>query len=211
MPLEIERKFLLKNTDIPDADSKVRILQDYLIPEDPNVSSERVRMMLESCDRNDWDLALSNVIGYFHTVKTHIGKGICEEIENEIDVNHYYELIRRRDPKSTCISKQRNIYHYNGHKFEVDRFNWPKRLLMVEVELSDINEEIDFPEWMIIDREVTDDPAYSNHNIAEREQECLKNIHNVDGNKSLTSLFAGLKKVIVKVKKRLSAFIWRTF
>lgn len=208
MPLEIERKFLLKNTDIPDADEKFHILQDYLIPKDPNVSSERVRMIQEW---SNWNYAPTNVIGYFHTVKTHIGKGTCEEIENEIDVNHYYELIRRRDPKSTCISKQRNIYHYNGHKFEVDRFNWPKRFLMVEVELSDINEEIDFPEWMIIDREVTDDPAYSNHNIAKREQECLKNIHNADGSKSLTLLFVGLKRVIAKVKKRLSAFIWRTF
>ena len=62
-----------------------------------------------------------------------------------------------------------NVYDVgseNGFYYEIDIYpEWTDKAIM-EIELHSENQQIVFPEGINVIREVTDDPAYSNHEIA---------------------------------------------
>jgi CYTH domain-containing protein len=65
------------------------------------------------------------------------------------------------------VLKDRYCFLYEGQYFELDDFLPMKRnICMLEVELSDEAAEVRLPPWINVIKEVTDDPAYSNREIA---------------------------------------------
>lgn len=147
---EIERKFLVTNTDfISESNSNNRIVQGYL-NSDPS-RTVRVRIKGEQG---------------FLTIK---GKGNASgttrfEWEKEIDVAEAESLLLLCE--KGIIDKIRYEILVGKHTFEVDVFSGENQgLIMAEVELSEENEFFEKPKWLGI--EVTGDKRYFNSYLSE--------------------------------------------
>jgi CYTH domain-containing protein len=160
MSLEIERKFLIEPlypSQSPLLDAKVsHIEQVYLINSDGLV--ERVRARTKD-----------GVTTFTHTAKKTLSQGVNEEVEFEVDEEGYAELLTRRDPARVPVLKNRYLVPRGGLTFEIDEFLSPRVFWMMEVELSsegELEDELSFPEGVIVNIEVTGDEAYGNHSLA---------------------------------------------
>ncbi len=157
--LEIERKFLLR--EIPDVQSPpldrapyFDILQTYLVSNDPKVE-RRLRMR-----RGE------NETMYFLTEKRDVGSGVREEHETTISQREYKRLLRDSDPHLHEISKRRYCFLWQGRQIELDVYVSPPSLAVAEVELEAMTDKWLLPPTLNVAREVTDDPAYRNSNLA---------------------------------------------
>jgi len=156
MPKEIERKFLIDSTKLPDNISNVRatkrITQAYLSIGPPSV---RVRVVE--------DLSGIFVDGYF-TVK---GKGFIEreEIEHELPSEKAYGLLLLSP--YNWIVKKRNYLKVNNLLWEIDEFEFEEGVpneWLAEVELETADQDVELPEWIV--KEVSEDSRYTNASIA---------------------------------------------
>ena len=158
MGTEIERKFLvdvdkLKEWAFPKGEDGAYEIKQAYIYSDPDMSI-RVRFT-RSRPTSEFDYAELGI---------KIGNGpIREEIENEIDLdlaNSLYE-------KHPSVYKLRYIFNIPGSDryWEVDKFlGEHEGLWLAEIELEDLDEEVDLPDW--IGEEVTHDSNYYNCNLA---------------------------------------------
>ena len=145
MPVEIERKFLVKGDDWRKGPG-VHISQGYL-----NRDKERtVRVRLAG------DKA-------FLTVKGCVSSSVHTEYEYEIPVSHAQELLKMCD--GPVLDKIRYAVDFNGLRWEIDEFLGENRgLVVAEVELQAKNQHLDLPGW--IGQEVTGDPRYYNSSLS---------------------------------------------
>lgn len=163
--LEIERRFLLKDTPnhkYIDEAERYRIHQFYLKPTHEIEGVIRYRM---TCS-----LAVSKVgieRRYEKIIKTKIEKGVNKESDIKIISEKEFEEAQKSAIK--VIYKVREVYSYNGLKFEVDDFKNPK-LVICEVELKQIDQEIIFPDFIkeLILLEITGMDQFSNYNLANK-------------------------------------------
>ena len=158
-PMEIERKYLISRPNLytleqlPNCE-KVDIIQTYLLSEDP---AEEVRIRQRGSHGS---------YIYFMTRKRKISALKRVEIEERLTQDEYLALMVQADPAYRSIHKQRYCLSENGMYYEIDIFpDWKDKALM-EIELHSESQEVIFPEGIDIIREVTDDPAYSNHELA---------------------------------------------
>ena len=150
MPLEIEKKFLVRGEYKKEACEAIRIIQGYL-----NSDPERTVRVRIKGDK-----------GYI-TVK---GKGNASgatrfEWEKEIPVEDAKALLELAEPG--IIDKTRYlIRHADGlHTWEVDEFyGLNEGLTIAEIELSDEDEPFAKPAWL--GQEVTSDTRYCNSALA---------------------------------------------
>ena len=147
---EIERKFLVTNTDfISESNSNNRIVQGYL-NSDPS-RTVRVRIKGEQG---------------FLTIK---GKGNASgttrfEWEKEISLSEAEALLQLCE--SGIIDKIRYEIPLGKHTFEVDVFSGENQgLIIAEVELTFENEFFEQPNWL--GKEVTGDKKYYNSHLSE--------------------------------------------
>lgn len=148
MPIEIERKFLVKNLDfIKESSSKKLIEQGYL-SKDPN-RIVRVRII-----DNKGVLTFKG--------KSFDGGTSRVEIEKEISIKDANELMKLCIP--SIIRKVRYIINKNNLIFEVDVFQeHNKGLIVAEVELYSKKEKIIKPNWL--GKEVTGKKKYYNSQL----------------------------------------------
>ena len=70
------------------------------------------------------------------------------------------------DPAYRPIHKERYCLSENGLYYEIDIYpEWKDKAIM-EIELHSEDQEIISPDGIDIIREVTDDPAFTNHELA---------------------------------------------
>jgi CYTH domain-containing protein len=144
MPLEIERKFLVKGDFKPFVTHTVRIVQGYLcISEQTTV---RVRIKNNRA---------------FLTVKgaaTETGFA-RHEFEYEIPVTDAEQMLRMTP--YPVIEKERNLVPYKNHTYEVDVFHGRHEgLILAELELQSETEAYEKPGWL--GEEVTGNRQYYN-------------------------------------------------
>ncbi|MGM9826931.1 MAG: CYTH domain-containing protein [Muribaculaceae bacterium] len=147
MAIEIERKFLVANTDYKAmASHSEPICQGYLSV-DPD-RTVRVRIKGEHG---------------FLTVKSRTHGLTRGEWEYEIPVGDARELL------ALCpnpLEKRRWYVEYEGHVWEVDEFGGSHAgLCVAEVELQSADETVTVPGF--IGREVTGDPRYYNSSLSQ--------------------------------------------
>ena len=158
-PMEIERKYLISRPNIhmleqrPNCE-KVEIIQTYLLSDNPD---EEVRIR----QRGNYGSYI-----YFMTRKKKVSALKRIEMEERLTQDEYLALMVRADPAYRSIHKQRYCLSENGMYYEIDIFpEWKDKALM-EIELHSESQEVIFPDGIDIIREVTGDPAYSNHELA---------------------------------------------
>jgi CYTH domain-containing protein/thymidylate kinase len=157
LPLEIERKFLLKTYPkvLPVESSESKVLQYYLIPTEKD-SEERVR------ERKSGEHTV-----YTHCIKRRLTDGTRVEQEQIVSHKDFVSLLNHRDWNTNVIYKSRRCFLYQNQYFELDVFEFPnKGRAVLEVELDDINAPLSLPDFLEIEKEVTSDIKYSNFYMA---------------------------------------------
>lgn len=156
IPLEIERKFLIRQTPelFAACSKKTDIEQIYLIKTVPAVQ-RRIRSM-----------TTDGAVRYFYTEKRYISAVTREENEREITREEYEKLRSEADMSLVPIIKTRHILEFSGQCFEIDSYPFSDELASMELELADEEQEIFFPPCAVIIKEVTGDKRYSNAALA---------------------------------------------
>ena len=158
-PYEIEKKYLIDYPDIKYLEglnncNKVDIIQTYLLSDDKN---KEIRIRQRGKDGS-----------YIYTQTTKQAISPIKRIEKEkrLTKEEYLELLMNADPNYRQIRKTRYCLSENGHYFEIDIFPFIQDKAIMEVELKDENEKFDFPKFIKVIKEVTDDVNYKNHTLA---------------------------------------------
>ena len=144
MGVEIERKFLIANEHWRDVvESSQLMRQGYIIGSDK--ASVRVRVSGESANLN----IKSAQLGVYR-----------KEYEIPLDLADANEMLDNLC-QSPLIEKTRHYIHFSNHLWEVDEFHGDNHgLLVAEIELSDVEEAFDKPDW--VGQEVSEDVRYYN-------------------------------------------------
>ena len=147
MPIEIERKFLIANTDWRnEVIRSSRIRQGYLGKLDK--ASVRIRVQGDKANIN---------------VKSATLDIRRMEYEYEIPLDEAIEMLDQLCAQPQ-IDKTRFIVEHGRHVWEIDEFYGDNEgLLVAEVELGSEDEVYEKPAWL--GEEVTDDPRYYNVNL----------------------------------------------
>ena len=155
MAIEIERKFLVKQSPCHLAKKSRHIKQGYIVHDQKQVI--RVR-------KKDRD--------YFLTIKGS-NKGISRlEFEFPISKNDAEELFLHFC-QTAIIDKTRYYIDHEGHTWEVDEFHGANNgLIVAEIELVSEDEKFKIPEWA--GKEVTSNKKYYNMNLATNPYELWK-------------------------------------
>jgi len=156
--IEIERKYRLAAAPDPEllaahGAAAYRMEQVYLV-EPP--AGRRVRRI---------ELPDGHIERRF-TQKVHVRALVREELEHEIDDAEYAALLAEADPARQPIRKVRYKVRHGEQWLEIDVFDQPADLVVVEVELRDEDEAVVLPDWLGEHREVSTDPRYMNANLA---------------------------------------------
>ena len=161
MPLEIERKFLVKTNDFKkDANNKIRVTQGYL-------SSNPERTVRVRIKGNKG----------FITVKGKVNQsGVSRyEWEKEISIEEAEELLKICEPG--IIDKTRYEIKAGKFIFEVDEFYGDNQgLIVAEIELTDENDSFEKPQWL--GEEVTGDVKYYNSMLVKNPYKSWKGVKN---------------------------------
>ena len=159
---EIERKYLLSSapSDVELAELGAqphRIEQVYLRSEDGWV--RRVRKV-EAAGRTR----------FVATRKREIAGIVREEHEEELDAAAYDRSVGEADPTRRTILKVRHVFPFGGHVMELDVFDVPPGLVLLEIELEDASDVPALPPLLLarLVREVSLEPGYLNHELARR-------------------------------------------
>ena len=150
--MEIERKFLIEVPVIPDDNikRKLDIIQVYLI-NGKNNSQRRVRKITEN---------LTNKFVY--TEKIFFSPVVRQETESEITEEKYNELLKQTRSDCSAVIKKRICFDYLGQLFELDLYPFSDKFAILELELESQSQKINFPGYIRIIKEVSDDSRYSN-------------------------------------------------
>lgn len=151
--IEIERKFLIKYPDLQVLEklgTRTEIEQTYLKSEN---GSRRVRKASER-----------GIPTYFYCEKQDINSRRRTEEEYLITEDNYINLLK--EAQTGTLKKTRYRVPYLQLSFEIDVYPFWKDRAILEVELSFENEEIQFPPYITLIGEVTDDFSYRNVSLA---------------------------------------------
>jgi CYTH domain-containing protein len=157
-PLEIERKFLIEYPDIDWLENsseckKIEIIQTYL----KSGRDEEIRVRQRGMNGN---------YIYFKTIKRKVDDLKRIEVEKRLSKDEYLTLLMEADTEKRQIRKNRYCLMYNNQYFEIDVYPFWSDKAILEIELSDENTKIFFPEKIKIIKEVTDDENYKNASFA---------------------------------------------
>lgn len=157
-PIEIERKYLIRKPNLQElaqhvSITVVQIVQTYLKSVDS--IERRVRQRGQNGD-----------FSYYLTEKREISSLKRAESEKKISQKEYLRYLTEMDTSLSPIVKDRICFAYNGQYFEVDLFEFSNDFALMEIELTTENTSVDLPDFIKVEKEVTDDPHYRNHSLA---------------------------------------------
>ena len=155
-PITEERKYVVEITGtVPDA-IESDIVQTYL-SSDPNTES-RLR-------QRTWE----GKCVYVLTTKTRISENEQVETERQITSNVYHSLLQQADPYRHTIRKHRMSFIWKGQYFEVDSFKEPiNNLVILETKGVEDTEQVRFPPFIKVVKDITANTSYYNYNLALR-------------------------------------------
>jgi len=160
-PYETERKFLIEYPDIKKLEAsldcrRVEIIQTYLRSNE----NEEVRVRQRGEDGN---------FVYFKTIKRQVNGIKRVEIEQRLTKDEYLSLLMDIDTSKRQIRKNRYCLMYENQYFEIDVYPFWNDKAIMEIELRDEKQPVNFPKFIKVIKEVTDDPLYKNSALAQIE------------------------------------------
>ncbi len=155
-PIVEERKYLVELTGEVQSAIESDITQTYLVAE-PGCE---VRLR-----RHGWNGKFVNV----HTTKKRISDREQLETERQVSNNLYQSLLQQADPYRLTIHKIRKSFIWKGQFFELDSFISPHPGMMIlETKGITEGEDVRFPSFIRVIKDITGDSSYYNYNLALR-------------------------------------------
>lgn len=159
-PSEIERKYLIERPACAELEkldyvSRSEIIQTYLVSESPDVE-RRVRQRGTEADG----------YSFYYTEKLPVSDVERIEKERRISVEDYVQYLAEADTSLHQIRKTRYCFVYENQYFELDIYPYSDKYAIVEIELSSVDDNVEWPPFLNLVKEVTDDERYKNHSIA---------------------------------------------
>jgi len=105
---------------------------------------------------------------YHYTEKRAIGGIVRGEREREIDAEEYQRLSAEADPARRPIRKTRHVFPYDGRTMELDVFEVPPEVVLLEIELDSADDVPRLPPGLRVLREVSEEDTYQNVTLALR-------------------------------------------
>lgn len=153
-PIEDERKYIVELTGEVDDIVCSDIMQTYLVG-DPGVETRLRRRSWQGQDV------------YVLTTKKRSPGNEQVETERQITASVYESLLQQADPYRQTIHKSRRSFIWKGQYFELDTFITPDPGLMIlETKGVAENEEVRFPPFLKVVKDITGNKGYYNYNIA---------------------------------------------
>ena len=153
-PIEEERTYIVKLTGPLPENIESEITQTYLVS-DPNCI---IRLR-----RRDWQGEVVNV----HKTRKRISDTEVVETERQVSNALYESMLQQADPYRTTIRKTRRSFIWKGQYFEVDTFHEPTdSLVILETKGVAKQEDVNFPPFIRVIRDITGNPQYHTYNIA---------------------------------------------
>jgi len=107
-------------------------------------------------------------VTYRRTTKRRVGAFSFDEVEDVITEAEWTAALARADPDRRPVLKTRHVVAHGAQALEIDVFEQPPGLMVLEVELGSEEEAVDLPDWLGEWREVTGDDRYLNASLARR-------------------------------------------
>ena len=157
-PCDVKRRFLIDHPDIAYLESlpncqRVDIIQTYLIAQD----GEENRVRQRGVDGN---------YIYFQTKKVSVNGLPKVRLERRLSKDAYIRLLMDADPSCRPIRKTRYCLTYKNQYFEIDVYPFWSDKAIIEIEQGEHDSEINFPDFVNVVREVTEDEKYKNLTLA---------------------------------------------
>ncbi len=163
--IEIERKFRLRcapdSATLAARDAVALRIEQVYLRLDPSDRAEAVRVRRT-------ELA-DGTVSFRRTAKRRVGQFSFDEAEDVIAEADWAEALLRADPDRQPVRKTRHVVAHGRQTLEIDVFERPAGLVVVEVELASEDEAVELPAWLGEWREVTGDPRYLNASLARRD------------------------------------------
>ncbi len=152
--IEEERTYIVEVTgELPEC-VESEIVQTYLVA-DPDCE---VRLR-----RRSWNGEFVNV----HKTKKRLSNNEVLETERQVSNALYESLLQQADPYRATIRKTRRSFIWRGQYFEIDSFHEPvHNLTILETKGVAAQENVNFPPFIKVVKEVTGNPQFYNYNIA---------------------------------------------
>ena len=89
--------------------------------------------------------------------------------ERQVSNSLYESLLQQADPYRQTIQKQRKSFIWKGQFFELDTYQKPiDNLMILETKGIAKHEDVKFPPFIRVIKDITGDMKYYNYNIALR-------------------------------------------
>jgi CYTH domain-containing protein len=153
-PLEIERKYVIEMPEV----SVLVMREGYTV-------SEIEQTYLESAAHVTHRVRSRRYEGgtvYTETKKVRIDKMSVYEDEREISEREYLDLLAKRKQDTVTLRKTRHTFDYLGQIFEIDVYPEWRKSAILETELGSRETVVEFPDFIMIIKEVTGEKKYSN-------------------------------------------------
>ena len=156
--IETEKKYVILKPDISllrkqNEFTKSHITQIYLSDSE---KTHRIRKRVYEDGREE----------YTENTKKRISVMSAIESEKDISAESFELLSGNIEPGSHPVLKTRITFEYMKKTFEIDVYPEWKSSCILEVELNGEKEEINFPDFITVIKDVTGNKAYSNHSMA---------------------------------------------
>ena len=88
------------------------------------------------------------------------------EVERRLTAEEYLRLLQEADSSYKEVTKTRYCFAYRNTYFQIDLYPfWNNRAIAIVEQLKDADRKVEFPDWIDVVSDVTDDPEYKNKKI----------------------------------------------
>ena len=156
-PLNIEKKYLVDNADV-------------ILPKNATVAYIRQFYLKDDLYVREMRFSQGTTL-YFKTVKSCTASQRRFKSEQIIDHKEFTEILLMNTARVIpYLEKERYFFAQNGQYYRLDRFlSMIEPLVILEVQPTSAQQKIVLPSSLKIMEEVTDNPAYYNYFIAQRQ------------------------------------------
>ncbi|XP_073944316.1 TRPL translocation defect 14 isoform X2 [Choristoneura fumiferana] len=164
-----KRKFLVKAPLPPDTEfppfQDFDVVHNYL---QSDLRKAQVRLRKRG-QKGHWS--------YIHTLRKFHSNGQSVEVRTQLSHRDYLNMLPQRDDAHFTIFKKRRCFIYNNQYYQLDLYRQPthprcRGLVLLETYSATYDQDsllASLPKFLLIEREVTGDPAYSMYNLSLKE------------------------------------------
>jgi CYTH domain-containing protein len=99
---------------------------------------------------------------FVHKVRRAVGDGQFQETKRQVTNREYISLLANADPERRTVRIRRSAFLYGGKYYVMDTIlNVSPTVRLIRTQVEDDDPELELPQWINIEREVTGEPEWT--------------------------------------------------